>query len=463
MNDLLLDSLRDVIGGGKVSVQETDKQTHAHDESFHAAHAPDAVVWPESTAEVSAVLRWANANRVPVTAWGGGSSLEGNPIPVRGGIVLDMTRMDRVVEVLASDFQVRVQPGIIGDALNKQLKSTGLFFPAFPGSSDIATIGGMIANNAGGMYAVRYGVVGDNVLQLEVALASGDVIHTGSRSIKNVAGYDLMRLFVGSEGTLGVITEATLRLVGVPSGKITLLVAFPAIEPTLDAVLGLLGAGLQIAALELMDSRYIHLVNQGKRLGWQEAPSLLIELHGLLESVAIELPMIEDICGEYAGVIAQTATTTEAQNRLWDGRRAVRHLVRTLLPGMGVLAGDIGVPISQIPELFRQTYALGEERDIQTMAYGHAGDGNFHCWAIYREDDADAYQRATAIHEALTGWAISVGGTAAAEHGLGLGKRKYLPKQHATSMPHMAAIKRLFDPNGILNPGKIFPDENEQA
>jgi D-lactate dehydrogenase (cytochrome) len=405
------------------------------------------------------VLAWANANRVPVTAWGGGSSLEGNPIPVRGGVVMDMTRMNRMLEVLAGDFQARVQPGIIGDELNKQLKSTGLFFPAFPGSSNIATVGGMIANNAGGMYAVRYGVVGDNVLELEVVLASGEVIRTGSRSIKNVAGYDLTRLFVGSEGTLGVVTEATLRLAGIPSGKIAILVTFPAIEDAIDSVLDLLGAGLQVAALELMDTRYVKFVNQAKKLNWAETPTLLIELHGLLESIAIELPMIEDVTRSHKGIIVETATTTQAQNRLWEGRRAVRHMVRTLLPGMGVLAGDIGVPISQVPELFHQTYRLGEKHNIQTMAYGHAGDGNFHCWAIYSEGDDESRRHATTLHEELTGWAISVGGTSAAEHGLGLGKRKYLPLQLGTAMPHMAAIKRLFDPHGILNPGKIFPDK----
>ncbi len=462
MDTPLLSSLSAILGADKLSFKTDDLALHAKDESFHAPHPPDAVVWPDCTADVSAVLHWASEHRVPVTAWGGGTSLEGNPIPVRGGVVLDMTRMNRILEVLADDFQVRTQPGIIGDELNKQLRPTGLFFPSFPGSSDIATIGGMIANNAGGMYAVRYGVVGDNVMELEVVLATGDIIRTGSRSVKSVAGYDLTSLFVGSEGTLGVITEAVLRLTGIPAGKITLLVTFPEVEEAIRTVLDLLGAGLQLAALELMDARYVRLINQGKKLGWAETPTLLMELHGLLESIAIELPVIEDVCREHDGRIAETATTTEAQRRLWDGRRSVRHLVRTLIPGRGVLAGDIGVPISQIPELFHQTYALGEQHGVQTMAYGHAGDGNFHCWAVYTEGDEDSYHRATAVHEALTGWAISAGGTSTAEHGLGIGKRKYLPQEHATSMAQMAAIKRLLDPQGILNPGKIFPDDEQR-
>lgn len=456
MNADLLSSLAALLPADQVSASPNDVETHARDESFNQPHPPDAVVWPADTAEVSRVLAWANAHRVPVTAWGGGSSLEGNPIPVRGGLVLDMTRMNRVLEVLPEDFQVRVQPGIIGEALNKHLSRYGLFFPSFPSSAHIATIGGMVSNNAGGMYTIRYGVVGDNVLALEAVLASGEVIRCGSRSIKSVAGYDLLNLLIGSEGTLGIVTEATLRLRGIPRGKLALLVTFDTVEQAVGAVLDALGSEVQLAALELMDERYVGFVNQAKSLGWRETPTLLIEMHGTPESIAAEAPGVQSLCKAAGGEVVVVAATTEEQNRLWEGRRAVRAAVRSLLPGMGVLAGDVGVPISRIPELVDLVRALGKQYDMPTMAYGHAGDGNFHVWAIYKLDDDASLARAVAINEAVVEFAIGAGGTCTAEHGIGLGKRKYLPREHASSLEAMRRVKHLFDPNGILNPGKIF-------
>ncbi len=457
MDHRVFSSLVVQLPAGRLSTSQADKQAHSKDESFHPPHAPDLIVWPESTEEVSLVLQWANERGLPVTAWGGGTSLEGNPIPAQGGIVLDMTRMDRIVEVLADDFLARVQPGIIGDELNKQLSRYGLFFPALPGSSNVATIGGMIANNAGGMIAARYGVVGDNVLALEVVLADGTILRTGSHSLKSVAGYDLISLFVGSEGTLGIITEATLRLRGLPPGRLVMLASFDDVQNAGDAARDLVGSGIQLAALELMDAEFVKLANQAKGLNWRIAPTLLIELHGIPQGLAIDAALAETLCRDHGCATFERATATHDQNRLWEARRGVRPAVRTLLPNQGVLAGDIGVPLSAIPGLIRKAQELGREHSTRIVTYGHAGDGNFHIWALYELSDPASQERAREVNEALIRYALSVGGTCAAEHGIGLGKQKFLLLEHPSSTPIMLAIKRLLDPKGILNPGKIFP------
>jgi D-lactate dehydrogenase (cytochrome) len=458
MDSNLLNSLASIIDARCLSGGRADREAHARDESFHAERLPDVVVWPDDTSEVSRILRWANEHEVPVTAWGGGSSLEGNPIPVRGGIVLDMTRMNRVLEVMAEDFQVRVQPGIIADDLNSHLRRYGLFFPAAPGSSDVATVGGMIANNAGGMYAIKYGVVRDHVMALEVALADGEVIRLGNRSIKTVAGYDLVSLFVGSEGTLGIITEATLRLRGLPQSSVTILATFTDAHQAVNAALDIWGSGLEPAALELMDAKYVRLANQARDMGWHEAPTLLIELHGMVEGLEVATRQVGVLCQSNNGAVREVATTTQTKNRLWEGRRGLRLAVRGNFPDTGIALGDVGVPLSKIPDLIHKAQEIGATYDIRTVIFGHAGDGNFHVWALYSLADEGSRKRAARVNEELVRYAIQVGGTATAEHGVGIGKRKFLRLEHASSIEVMAGIKRLLDPKGILNPGKIFPD-----
>lgn len=459
MEQDLIASLVSIIPPDRLSSNPSDLETHSHDESTQAAHPPEVVIWPEDTGEVSRVLRWANERRIPVTPWGGGSSLEGNPIPLRGGIALDMTRMDKVLELQPDDFLARVQPGIVGDDLNKRLSRHGLFFPAFPSSADVATIGGMIANNAGGMYTIRYGAVSHNVLALEVVLANGQVLRVGSRSIKMVAGYDLLHLLVGSEGTLGVITEATLRLRGLPQSRLAMLVSFVDIEHAVRAALDILGSGLNPAALELMDSAYVRLVNQIKLAGWREAPSLLIELHGHHDSINNDAAEIEALC-RANGLLSRTvASTFSEQQQLWEGRRGVRPAIRNLYPDIGIMSGDVGVPLSKIPDLVQQVRLIGERHGVPIVTLGHAGDGNIHTWAQYSRTDEESQRRAAQANDEIIGYALQVGGTSSAEHGIGSGKRQFLQQEQASSLAQMAAIKRLFDPEGILNPGKIFLDE----
>jgi D-lactate dehydrogenase (cytochrome) len=442
----------------RLSTSVYDQQTHARDESFCAPHDPEVVIWPKTTAEISRILAWANAERVPVTAWGGGSSLEGNPIPLHGGIVIDLLHMSAVLEILPGDMQVRVQPGITGDALNQALAAAGLFFPVLPSSANIATLGGMIANNAGGLHAVKYGGLRDYVLQLEVVLASGEIIRTGSRSFKTAVGYDLGSLFIGSEGTLGIITEAVLRVRALPQQRITWLAAFPEVRHAVDAALDLLGSGLEPAALELMDRDYVRLVNQAKQLGWPEQPLLIIELHGWPAASADAAATVSELCRDNGGTILETATTRAASRQIWAGRGGVRPAVRALLPGMGIIAGDVGLPLSHIPAFIAKTVAIGRQYRLQVLSFAHVGDGNLHTWTLYPLADADSLRRAQAAEAEMVEYALALGGTVSGEHGLGAGyKRDFLPREHPSTIQLMRSLKQLLDPHGILNPGKIFP------
>lgn len=443
----------------QLSTSPYAKETHARDESFCAAHAPDVVIWPRTTAEISTILAWANTQRIPVTAWGGGSSLEGNPIPVQGGISLDMLHMNAVLEVLPADMQVRVQPGIIGDDLNRVLARHGLFFPVLPSSSNIATLGGMIANNAGGIHAVKYGGIREYLLTLEVVLANGTIIRTGSRSIKTAAGYDLGSLFVGSEGTLGIITEAVLRVRGLPQHRITYLVAFEHVQHAVAASLDILGSGLEPAALELMEAEYVRLVNQAKHLDWPVQPMLIIEWHGLHHDSVSERAELEELCREHGGRVVETATTRAATSRIWEARGGVRPAVRSLLPGTGIVAGDVGLPLSQIPAFMQKAEELGAQHNVRVMSFAHVGDGNLHTWTLYNETDANSFERASAAEAEMVRYALKLGGTVTGEHGLGAGyKRQFLPIEHPSTMQVMQSLKQMFDPNSILNPGKIFPE-----
>lgn len=447
------DLFSSVVDPDRISTNKAHLAAHAGDESLNLRREPDLVIWPTSTQEVSAVLRIASQHRIPVTAWGGGSSLEGNPNPVLGGLVLDMTRMDRIVAVMPEDFQARVQPGIIGDDLNTQLqRDYGLFFAGVPGSANVATIGGMIANNAGGMYAIKYGVVRENVLALDVVLASGEMLHVGSRSIKSVAGYDLLSLFIGSEGTLGIITEATLRLRGLPQSKSTILASLASVAHAIELTLDILALDLQPAALELMDARFVALANEAYGTAYHASPTLLIELHGAQDRLALDAAQVAELIAGYGALAVYTG------DEHWHLRRKLREAIPRIRPGTGILSGDIGVPLSQIKALLSKTTELGQAHGIETVAFGHAGDGNFHLWCLYALDDDEARSRAVAVNEQIVRYALAIGGTITSEHGIGLGKRRFLPLEHATGLPYMQQIKRLFDPAGILNPGKIFLD-----
>lgn len=459
MNKLAIKKLTSIVDKKRVSVAAIDLQKHSKDQSFHPASLPHVVVWPENTMEVANIMKLANSYRIPVTAWGGGSSLEGNPIPAKGGIVLDLTKMNSILDVKADDLQVRVQPGIIGEELDRQLAPYGLWFAAAPGSKHLATIGGMIANNAGGMHAVKYGVVKDNVLALEAVLADGQIIRVGSTSFKSVSGYDLKDLVIGSEGTLCIITEAVLKLAPLPQAKVAILAAFPSNLHAAQTSLALLMTDIKPASIEFMDAAYISLVNKAKNVTLAEQPTLLIELHGDRDILAMQLKAIERLCKNNRALTTHLFTGVEELRLLWDYRRAVRPVISTLLPGTGVLSAEIGVPVSQIPAFLEKAGEVSKKYGLQTVMFGHMGDGNFHGWALYELGNKNSYKKVAKLNEDLILYALKLGGTTTGEHGLGIGKRKFLPIEHPTSLSLMRQIKKLFDPKGILNPGKMLPDK----
>jgi len=454
----ILQELSYFLKARQISSKPHDLTAHAKDRSFHKAVAPDVVIWPETAKDISNILKLANQYAIPVTAWGGGSSLEGNPIAVRGGIVLDMTKMNKILSMMPDDLEIRVQPGIIGTDLDEKLKPYGLWFAAAPGSKHLATIGGMLANNAGGMHAVKYGVVKDAILELEVVLANGKIITTGSRSFKSVSGYDLKSLFIGSEGTLGIITEAVLKLTPLPEAKVAIIASFPGNSQTANANLAFLKSNIKPASLEFMDKTYTKFVNKATNAKLTEKPTLLIELHGNKQIILKQLEEAKEICKKMKATSCKKFTTPEQLKKLWEYRRAVRPVLATLLPNTGVLSAEVGVPVSQITKLLKKADEVSKKYKLQTVFFGHMGDGNFHGWALYELNNADSWAKVTKLNEELIKFAVSVDGTITGEHGLGIGKSKFLPLEHPTSLPLMKSIKQLLDPKGILNPGKMFPN-----
>ncbi|RLC63281.1 MAG: 2-hydroxy-acid oxidase [Chloroflexota bacterium] len=450
-----IEFLATIVGAERLSVRESDLDAHSQDESYHEPHRPDVVVWAESAEEISAILRYANAHRIPVTPWSGGSSLEGNPIPVHGGILLAMYNMNKILEIREEDLQVVVQPGIVYDELNKKLARYGLFFPPAPGSSDVATIGGMVANNSSGMHAVKYGATRDYVLKLQVVLPTGEIITTGCNAIKTASGYDLVRLFVGSEGTLGVVTEVTLRL-RIVLEKMAAVAVFPSMEAAAQTIFDINRYGPTPAALELMDPQIIRYVNRWKEMSLEEAPTLVMELHGTPTGIQEEVALIEETCRDNGCLHFDKGVTGTERDRLWAARREAHNAVKYLSTDSIVEIGDIVVPISKYPAAVAKAYELAEELDVPIATFGHAGDGNLHIEILSHKGDPRARARAEELNERIVHYAISVGGTATGEHGVGIGKRKFMRQEHGASLDVMRRIKNLLDPNGIMNPGKIF-------
>lgn len=458
VNQETLDFLLGQLGPDRVSVKQADLDAHAQDESFHGPFLPEVVVWPQNAQEISAILKHANEKLIPVTPWSGGSSLEGNPLAVHGGIVLDVYRMNQILEIREADLQVVVQPGIVYDELNKRLARYGLFFPPAPGSSDVATIGGMVANNSSGMHAVKYGATKDYVQQLEVVLPTGEIVRLGRPVLKSASGYDLCRLIVGSEGTLGVVTEITLRLRIRPEA-VAAVAAFPTMAAAAEAIYAINRYGPTPAALELMDPTIIRIVNGWTGSALVEAPTLVMELHGLPAGIEQELELIEETCRDAGCTSFERGLTPQEREKLWHARKQAHEAVKQLNVGCRTEIGDIVVPISRYTEAVTQAYRLAEELNVRIATFGHAGDGNLHVEMLSSKDDPQELERAHAFNRRLVQWVLSVGGTCTGEHGVGIGKREFMPLEHGASLQIMRKIKQLLDPNGIMNPGKIFPEE----
>ena len=450
--------LRDLVGEARVSTGRSNLELHSMDETHHRGFLPDVVVWPNNTEEVSRILAMANDRRIPVTPWGAGTSTEGNPVPVHKGIVLDFQQMDKIVALRPESFQVDVQPGIKYQDMNKALSRYGLFFAPDPGAN--ATIGGMVANNASGIRTIKYGATKDNVLKLEVVLPTGEVIRTGTLAHKCSSAYDLVHLFVGSEGTLGIITEATLRLAGIPEKYSAAIVHFNTIEDATKTVYDIMGSGLEPAALELLDQDTVKVVNEEGRLGLKETPVLFIEFTGASEESLMEdLKKTKEICSGNQAVRFEPGVGRDERNRLWEARHKTYEFIKRHNPGLSFLVVDAAVPIAHYASIVEFARRVVQKYGIRGYFLGHAGDGNLHLVVAGNFDDAGYAERVDRANEEIVCQAVSLGGTATGEHGVGIGKRKFMLQEHGSSLRVMRRLKALFDPNGILNPGKIFPDE----
>ncbi len=457
MNHSLFQQLQAIVGEENISMAEADRALHSQDQSTHPPVLPDVVIWPNSTEEVSAIAKIAHAHHIPMTAWGAGTSLEGHSIPIKRGISINFQRMNCVLAVHAQDFQATVQPGIFRKELEAQLAQYGLMFAPDPGAN--ASVGGMVANNAAGIRTVKYGATRDNVLALEVVLANGEIIRTGSRSLKQSAGYDLTHLFVGSEGTLGLVTAVTLKLVPIPEHFSTATIAFDSVEDAAEAVYGIIGSGLEPAALELIHKDMIQWMNEDAGAELTVAPSLMIEFSGANEEMVVStMEMAKEVCEEAGSLGFQGGMGRDARRKMWEFRHGVRErLVRTF-PGQHWVLVDIAVPISNFPKLVVCCQQQIQEYGFDSRIIGHAGDGNMHSGIHFAPDDVASRERAVALGKAMVKKALELEGTCTGEHGIGLGKQKYMAAEHGeAALDVMRTIKQALDPLNILNPGKVIP------
>ena len=422
--------------------------------TYHAPHPPDAVVLPKSRDEVVKILRFANGRGVPVVPFGQGSSLEAHTIPLYGGISLDFASMEEIVEVRPEDFVARVQPGVTHGKLNASLKEHGLFFPVDPGWD--ASIGGMAATNASGTNAVRYGAMRDQVLGLEVVLADGTVMRTGGMAMKSSAGYNLTGLFVGSEGTLGVFTEVTLRLYPIPEYVLAARVVFPDIERAGRAAVAMIRSGMQIGRVELVDARTVEAVNAYKGTSYAVEPTLFLEFNGSEVSVERDVEVARRISESEGSAAFEFEADEAGRERLWEARHEAGLAVRDLYPGKNPMTTDVCVPISDLPEALRHARDTIESHGLDGAILGHVGDGNYHAVFPVDPDDERDLARAEKVNAEIVDYALARGGTSTGEHGIGSGKTRHLKKEHGDSLPFMRKIKEIADPNGIMNPGKVF-------
>ena len=451
------DEIRAVIGD-RLSQKDADRDQHGQSETWHRAPPPDAVAWPETTAEVSAIMAICNRHGVPVIGWGTGTSLEGHALATHGGLVMDLMRMNRVLDVRPEDMLATVQPGVTREDLNTELRATGLFFPIDPGAN--ASLGGMAATRASGTMAVRYGTMRDAVLALEVVLADGTVIRTGTKAAKSSAGYDLTALMVGSEGTLGIITELTLRLYGQPEDVAAAVCAFASMEDAVNCVAMTMQVGIPMARIEFMDPIAMRAVNLHSGTSYPEQPHLMIEFNGSPESVRADAEAFGEIATEHGGQGFQWASSPEDRRKLWEARHASYWATLKLRPGATGVVTDVCVPMSELPGAVTAAAADMAAAGILGDIVGHVGDGNFHTLLLIEPGNAEELARAKEVANAMARRAIAVGGTVSGEHGIGIGKRGLMAEQHGPAWQVMGAIKAALDPKGILNPGKMVPDRD---
>ena len=442
--------------GVNCSTAQVIREQHGRDESaFTTVPPPAAVVFAENTQDVADAIKLAAQYQVPVIPFGVGSSLEGHLLAVQGGISVDVGRMNKVLSINAEDLTVTVQPGVTRKQLNDEIKSTGLFFPIDPGAD--ASIGGMSATRASGTNAVRYGTMRENVLALEVVTASGEVIRTGTRAKKSSAGYDLTRLFVGSEGTLGVMTEITVRLYPLPEAVSAAICSFPSIEAAVHATISIIQMGVPIARVELIDTNTVRMVNAYAKLGLAESPMLLMEFHGSPNGVKEQAETVQEIATDLGGQSFEWATTPEERTRLWTARHNAYFAALQSKPGCRAISTDTCVPISRLADCLLDSVAEADASGIPYFLVGHVGDGNFHFGYLIDPNIPAERETAEDLNHKLVTRALSLGGTCTGEHGIGLHKMDFLVTETgAGAVDMMRTIKRALDPHNIMNPGKIF-------
>ncbi|MEM0922486.1 MAG: FAD-linked oxidase C-terminal domain-containing protein [Pseudomonadota bacterium] len=442
--------------GDRLSTSAGTLDQFGRNEAWYPVTPPDAVVWPETTEEVAVIARTCSEHGCPIIAWGAGTSLEGHIVPVQGGITLCFERMNKVLAVHDADMDTVVQPGVTRKQLNEELRASGLFFPIDPGAD--ASIGGMAATRASGTAAVRYGTMREAVLALEVVLADGRVIRTGSRARKSSNGYDLTKLFVGSEGTLGIITELTLRLHGQPEAVSAAVCGFETLEGAIQTVIQTIQMSIPVARMELLDEVSIRALNRYSGYEMAEGPTLFVEFHGTEAAVAEQAEIVGEICAEHGGQGFEWATQQEDRSRLWAARHNFYYAMKAMCPGKTGYNTDACVPISRLADCILESKADVAESGFVSPLVGHVGDGNFHMSYMVAPDDPAAIDRAKALADRLSARTIAMGGTVSGEHGIGIGKKKFMTDEHgAEAWALMGEIKRTFDPSGILNPGKIVP------
>ena len=453
LDEGFLNALRNIVEQ-RLSTSQAVCEQHGHDESYHPGRAPDAVIFPKSTEEISEIIKLCASFKVPVIPFGTGTALEGHVAALHGGICLDVSNMNEVIQVNAEDMDVSVQPGVTRKQLNEYLRDTGLFFPVDPGAD--ASIGGMTATRASGTNAVRYGTMRENVLSLTVVMADGRIIRTARRARKSAAGYDLTRLFVGSEGTLGVITEITVRLYGTPEAISAAVMAFPELDDAVNTVILTIQSGVPIARIELLDEVQMDAINKYSNLDYAIQPTLFFEFHGSEAGVKEQVEAVQAIANDFSAADFQWAVEFEERNKLWQARHDAYYAAQALRPGNKGVATDVCVPISRLTECILETKKDIEETGLLAPLVGHVGDGNFHLTIMMDEDDKEEMTRVKNLSERLVMRALAMDGTCTGEHGVGYGKIPFLTAEHGEAMSVMRAIKQALDPQNIMNPGKVI-------
>ncbi|MEO0359554.1 MAG: FAD-linked oxidase C-terminal domain-containing protein [Pseudomonadota bacterium] len=450
--DAAVARIRDAIGE-RLNVSQAVRDLHGQNEAYFTPVAPDAVAFPRTTEEVSRIVKICADEGCPIIPWGVGTSLEGHALAFNGGVTLDMSEMNAVLAVNPEDMDAVVQPGVTREQLNEELRATGLFFPVDPGAN--ATLGGMAATGASGTTAVRYGTMRENVLSMEVVLADGRIIRTGGRSRKSSAGYDLTKLMIGSEGTLGIITEITVRLQGQPEAITAAVCPFKTMEDAVNTVIQTIQMGVPMARIEILDAVSIRAVNAHNDMTMPEAPHLFIEFHGTEASAKEQAETFGEIAAEHDCLGFEWSANHEERNRLWSARHNFYYAALKLKPGCRGLSTDICVPISRLAEALLETVEEIEAAGMIAPIVGHVGDGNFHAGFLVDPDKPEELEEAKRLTHSMNQRALRLGGTVTGEHGVGVGKKRYMTEEHGDAWSVMADIKRALDPKNILNPGKV--------